>query len=40
LANRTRDEGIKKALLTLSQAEKQHVFRVADIFQDIFPQPL
>jgi sulfur-carrier protein adenylyltransferase/sulfurtransferase len=39
LANRTRDEGIRKALFTLSQAEKQHLFRVADMFQDIFPQP-
>jgi sulfur-carrier protein adenylyltransferase/sulfurtransferase len=36
LANRSEDPQIQKALLTLSQAEKKHVFRVAQLFQNAF----
>jgi len=36
MTNRSPEGNLRKALLTLSQAEKRHVFRVADIFQDIF----
>jgi sulfur-carrier protein adenylyltransferase/sulfurtransferase len=36
LANRSEDPHIQKALLTLSQAEKKHVYLLAQLFQDAF----
>jgi rubrerythrin len=36
LANRSEDPQIQKVLLTLSQAEKKHVYQVAQLFQNAF----